>query len=119
MGCRFRADVLSFAPGTGLGRDVRAMSTNGLLGGCVRTLFALVMAASSVLLASCTAQPPVNEEEGTAAAGYGRLVGRIQFLHNGEPRAFGMTFLDAYYVTLLLRETGTDNVYFVESDREG
>lgn len=85
----------------------------------MRTLLAFGMAASFVLLASCTAQPPVSEEEGTAAAGYGRLIGRMQFLHNGEPRAFGMTFLDAYHVTLLLRESGSDLVHFVESDREG
>jgi hypothetical protein len=99
------------------GRVEHAMVYSG--GSSVRMLLAFGITTSVLLIASCTAQPPVTEDEGTAAAGYGRLFGRIQFLHNGESRAFRMPFLESYYVTLLLRETGSDVVHFVESDSEG
>jgi hypothetical protein len=85
----------------------------------MRTLLAFGMAASVVLLASCNA-PPVNEEEGTAAAGYGRLFGRIQYSYNGEPTALGLTpLLNSHHVTLFLREAASGLVHYVEPERDG
>ena len=82
----------------------------------MRTLFAL---ASVALLVSCAAQAPVSEEEGAAAAGYGRVFGRVQYTYNGEPTELGLAFLGSHDVTLLLRPAGGDEMQYLKPERDG
>jgi len=77
------------------------------------------LAAGGVLLAACVGKAPVSEEEGAAAAGYGRLFGRVQYTYNGEPTELGAGFLASHTVTLLLRQAGSDEVQYLQPERDG
>lgn len=85
----------------------------------MRTLSALVIAASVVLLGACGAQPPVSEEEGAAASGYGRVFGRIQYSYNGSPAELGPALFETHDVTLFLRQAGSDELHYMKPDRDG
>ena len=86
----------------------------------MRTFFALAV-ASVALLASCSGQPPVSEEEGTVAAGYGRVFGRVQYSFNGEPMELGFAKLGLarHDVTLLLRAAGSDELQYMRPEADG
>lgn len=85
----------------------------------MRTLSALGMAASVVLLVACAAQPPVSEAEGTAAAGYGRVFGRVQYSYNGAPTELGLGILGSHDVTLFIRQAGSDQLLYIKPERDG
>jgi len=87
----------------------------------MRTLFALGIAAGVALLVSCSGQPPVTEEEGTVAAGYGRVFGRVQYSYNGEPMELGFAKLGLarHDVTLLMRPAGVDELHYMRPEADG
>lgn len=85
----------------------------------MRTLSALGMAAGIGLLVACAAQPPVSEAEGTAAAGYGRVYGRVQYSYNGAPAELGLAILGSHDVTLFLRPAGSDQLLYIKPERDG
>lgn len=89
----------------------------------MRALSALGRAASVALLASllvsCAAQPPVSEAEGTAAAGYGRVFGRVQYSYNGAPTELGLAMLGSHDVTLFVRQAGSEQLQYLKPERDG
>lgn len=77
------------------------------------------MAASVALLVSCAAQAPVSEAEGTAAAGYGRVFGRVHYSYNGAPTELGLAMLGSHDVTLFVRQAGSDQMQYLKPQRDG
>jgi hypothetical protein len=73
----------------------------------------------AVFLAACAAQAPISEEEGTAAAGYGRIFGRVQYSYNGTPTELGMSFLGSHDVTLFLRAADTNEMQYLRATGDG
>lgn len=68
---------------------------------------------------SCAAQAPVSDEQGTPAAGYGRVFGRVQYSYDGAPHELGIVFLGSHDVTLFLREAGSDELHYLKPERDG
>lgn len=90
------------------------------MGAVARALSVVSLAASvAVLLVSCAAQPPVSEEQGTVAAGYGRVFGRVQYSYKGVPTEIGIVFLGSHDVTLFLRQAGSDELHYLKPERDG
>jgi hypothetical protein len=75
--------------------------------------------ALAVLLAACAAKAPVSEEEGTAAAGFGRVFGRVNYTYNGEPTQLGLAFMGSHNVALFLREAGSGELHYMKVDGDG
>jgi hypothetical protein len=82
-------------------------------------LGALRAALITALLAACAAAPPVSDEEGTSAAGYGRVFGRVQYTYNGAPTELGASLLGSHNVTLFLRPVGSDEMQYLKAESDG
>jgi hypothetical protein len=85
----------------------------------MRTAVVLGLAASAALLVSCAVKPPVSEEEGSVASGYGRVFGRVQYTYDGAPAELGLALLGSHDVTLFLREAGGEELQYLQPERDG
>lgn len=84
----------------------------------IKTGIALLAAA---LLSACAGMPaaPPPEEEATAAAGYGRAFGRVQYLDKGQEVAWRASLFNHDTLTLFLRPAAGGRLQYLQLEDDG
>ena len=74
------------------------------------------VAFASVLLSACGEMParPANEQDATAAAGYGRAFGRVVYVEDGKEKEWSTSILAADMLTLFVRSTRTGQMQYMQ-----
>ena len=73
----------------------------------------------ALLLTACAANPPVSEQEGTVAAGYGRVFGRVQYIYNSIPTRLGQHVGESHNVSLFVRSLDTGELHYMRVEGAG
>jgi hypothetical protein len=75
----------------------------------------------ATLIAGCGEMPKraASEEEATAAAGYGRAFGRVEYLEGGKEVVWGTSFFTTNTLTLFVRSLPSAEMHYLEVESDG
>src|SRR5262245_18612494 len=79
----------------------------------------VALAAPSALAVDEEPESPASEGAATAAAGYGRAFGRIEYIEDGKLVAISAGFFESTYLTLFVRSARTGKVRYMDIGGDG